>query len=810
MIVASPHFNLEDLQSEFRRTRDPLGVLQTRTTAVDDLIRRSYQEYLEPVFPAGLALLAVGGYGRSELFPYADIDLLILVEKAIEGDEKRERLSSFLRTLWDSGLRLSQSVRTVGECCAYQPGNLELSISLLDRRLLTGDEPLAAQLDAKFTPFLRSERSTLLRNLVELSRGRHSKFQNTIYHLEPHIKDGPGGLRDLQVVRWLAKIKEEEPDPVAESFAYLANLRCELHFRQRRDHNVLTFALQEELSPQPAIWMREQFRHARTIFRLAEKRLDQTEESLAGGLYQQFRDWRSRISNAEFTVHRDKVLFRSPQQLQQDPALLLRLFEFCARHGVELTPDAEERIGVFLPRFQRWIDTSPPLWPALQTILRQKHAAMALRGMHQSGVLEAIFPEFRLIDCLVIRDFYHRYTVDEHTLVAMEKLLALAGNQDATRANFAEIFTETDNIERILLALIFHDIGKGAPTTDHAAESTRLARRAFDRIQLPEEDREMCLFLIEQHLALSSIMNSRDLRDPLTIEAAAKRTGTVERLRSLTLFTFADSSAVNPEALTTWRSSQLWQLYLSTYAELTRELESARISEAPADLKDFVEGFPLRYANTHSEAEMRAHQTLESKARHAGAAVEIAKNSGSYTAAIVTEDRPVLFASLAGALASFGLNILKAEAFSNTQGMVLDTFTFEDPLRTLELNPPEVERLRTLLVNVASGKEDVGKLLKGRPTRTPKGKLGRIRPIVSIRSERPTSSLIEIVAEDRPGLLFELASAISSESCDIDTVLIHTEAHKAIDVFYVSSGGASLSEAKRQSLRSKLIAVCSR
>jgi [protein-PII] uridylyltransferase len=293
----------------------------------------------------------------------------------------------------------------------------------------------------------------------------------------------------------------------------------------------------------------------------------------------------------------------------------------------------------------------------------------------------------------------------------------------------------------------------------------------------------------------------------------AHRVETVERLKALTLVTYADISAVNPGAMTPWRAEQLWQLYLMVYNELTRELEAERIETLPAGTPErvaFLEGFPTRYLRTHSETEIGEHMALEEKSRKRGVAVDLRRLDSAWQLTLVATDRPGLFAAAAGTLSSFGMNILKAEAFANRRGLVLDTFTFADPIRTLDLNPSEIDRLRGIAEKAVSGKTDVRELLRNRPKPSLPSRKARIPARININSEASNSAtLVEIVAEDRPGLLYDLASAISACGANIEVVLIDTEAHKAIDVFYVTAHGGKLDEEKQKALEQALAEVTS-
>lgn len=807
----------ETLRAEFLKRGDAAAVLRGRTLLVDGAVAEAHRAYLSPGFSSGLAVVAVGGYGRGELFPHSDVDLLLLLDKEADVAAAREAIAGFLRVLWDQRLRVSQSVRTVAECCELHEGNIELSISLLDHRFLAGDAGVYAGLTARLPRFLKSERPALARQLERLTRARHAKFQSTIYHLEPNVKEAPGGLRDLHLVWWLAKLRQAEAEPLDDHRRFLHALRCFLHFRSGRDNNLLSFEAQDEVAaqgftgrPGPAVWMREYYRHAREIHRTALRALE-AGESAGGSMLAQFRDWRARVSNADFTVARERVYLKSPHGFENDRDLALRLFRFVARHGFRLAQETERRLAEHLPGLREWFSRGGAFWPAIREILELPHAVLALREMHESGVLAALFPEWERIDCLVVRDFYHRYTVDEHTLVSIQAVADLRAAKDPAHARFADLAAEIELMPALCFALLFHDSGKGGGEGRHVEASLRQAETAMKRIGMPEAERKAVRLLIDRHLELSAVMTSRDLDDAATARALADRIETVEQLKALTLVTYADISAVNPTAMTPWRLEQLWRAYLAAHRELTRELDTDRIAEsaAPPERADFLGGLPVRYLRTHSDAEIAAHLELDRVCRVTGVAVDLVRKNGVYKLTIAAKDRPFLFASLAGALSSFGMNILKAEAFGNRQGRVLDQFVFADPSRTLELNPPEVDRLRLAIERVALGKVDAAELLRRRPAPAPPSRNARIRPSIGFDNEASAgATLVEIVAQDRPGLLYEVARTLSAAGCNISVVLIDTEAHKALDVFYVTREGRKLNEAEQAGLREQLAEVC--
>ncbi len=758
-------------------------MLAERTALVDEIVLQRWAP-----MPAGIALAAVGGYGRREQFPFSDVDLLILTPDEKTQSVIKEPLSLFLRDLWDSGLRISQSVHTPFECNQIDAANAELAVSLLDRRFLGGEEALFGE--------IKDPREELGRNIAELTRERHTRFQDTIYHLEPNVKEAPGGLRDLQVLRWLRKLGsgDSETLPGVET---LFKIRCYLHYLAGRDDNKLSFERQDEIAQlsaasSPEELMRQYYRAVRGIARLARRRLERF-EARRSSLFMQFRDRTGRLSNADFSIVRGEIFLRSPAAFTSDPQLVLRLIDFTARHGLPLAADTEERVERATPDFEAWVASHQPVWPAFREILRQPHSRKAMRAMHGCGSLEAVFPELREMEALVIRDFYHRYTVDEHTLVAIQTVLDL---RDRKGDLFGDLANETEDLDLLITALLFHDVGKATPDQGHVEVSRRIADNALQRSGMNDRDRGIVSFLIGSHLEMSAAMNGRDLSDPSTTRDMAAKAGTVERLKLLTLLTYGDISAVHPSAMTPWRRQLLWSLYSLTYAELTREL-TARIWEPPVtadpELRRFLEGLPPRYLRVHSEAGIGEHLRLNRESEQDGVAASLTR-SAAWVLTVVAGDRPFLFASIAGALSSFGFNILKAEAFSNALGKAIDTFTFADPDRNLELNPGETQDVIRTVIGVVKGGLSVGDLLKRRPRVRPDLQALAASRVNFDNASSPAATLIQLTTQDRPGLLYDVSALISQQAGNIEVVLVDTEAKKAIDVFYVTREGAKLSD----------------
>ena len=841
------------IRKAFEASGDGSATTAKRSELVDHVVRELYQTIIaaQPEVPDNLCLVALGGYGRKELFPYSDVDLLFVSDKNQALEKYRKAIADFVRSLWDLGLRAAQTCHTLDECGVLFRDNLEFNVALIDLRYIAGGENLFLQLRNTNLPRLMSkDGQTLLNDLIKMTRARRLKHQDTLFHLEPNLKEAPGGLRDLHVARWLTIISELESkqrwtrpeevwpprylNPAKQAFQFLSAVRCFLHYRQERDNNRLTYELQEKAAawgigfnigqPVPAAdWMRTYFRHARSVDRLVAEITDETQPSRLA-LYSLYQDWRSRVSNLDFSVVRGKIYFRLPPAAR-DVSYLMRLFEFVARHGLELSREAERGVkeAVLSDSNSAW--QYPDFWKVFCQILSLPHAATALRAMHTLGWLDLAFPEFRAIDSLVIRDFYHRYTVDEHSLMTIHNLNALRQAKGEWDAKFREILAEIEQPHLLVFSLLFHDVGKGMAVPNHVEGSLESVDRIFRRLSVTAEERETVRFLIRNHLEMSTAFLRRDIFDPATVRRMAELAGSQERLKMLCLLTYSDIKSVNPEALTPWKAEMLWRLYAATSNALARSLDSERIrrpreetattgysgfrdgaGDISEHLSEFLEGFPKRYLRTHTYEEIAQHRRMADELSQNPIQTVLRNRNHYWELTVVTRDRPYLFARLTGTLAAWGMNIITADAFANRAGIILDTFRFADLFHTLDLNPPEQDRLRKMIVDVLAGAQNLQELISGR-MRVGDPLRSKLRVPTEIRFDDASSShstLLELVAQDRPGLLYRVSSLLSDHGCNIEVALIETQGEKAIDVFYLTSENHKLDDAKKQAIRETL------
>jgi [protein-PII] uridylyltransferase len=811
----------EELVAETRAGRGGTAAVGQFAAHLDGLLQQVFAAAGPTTRPA--ALLALGGYGRRQLCLHSDVDLLVLFGGTI-GPEDEQFVRRLLNPLWDLGLVLGHQVRELADLAHLETDNPEFLLALLDARLVAGDATVFDRFNTAF--HVPETHAFIVASLTPLIAQRHAQFNDTLYQLEPDIKDAPGALRDLMALRVISQLTDPslidhgpaERVQLDEAEDFLIRIRSLLHLEARRNQNTLTHELQEragEILGYPGVnprqrverLMSDYFKHARIVNRSLEWIRRASPQPVGVNLVRAF----------------NGIRFVDERMAAREPHTWLRVFQA----AIDLDTGAADEALALIQQDSHAYEAgdffpTPATVTALLRFLKPRPGLYArLSEMHDCGLLGRMFPEFRGITHRVVRDFYHKYTVDEHTLLTIRNLERLHVPSPQSRERFASLLTDLASPELLVLSLLFHDVGKWRDE-DHHLESVRMARTMMERLNLTAESRDTIEFLVQHHIAMSLVAFRRDTEDPEIVRNFAGLVGTEERLKLLTLMTLVDVEAVSPDTLTPWREELLWRLYVDTYNQLTLAYGDDVIAEDKVDLtallagrardlseseiRRFVEGLPRRYLQLFSHDAIYRHVQLSRNisADHVHATLEPRGDAWELT--VVTLDKPFLFSNICGVLSAYGMDILRGHALTNPNGLVLDIFQFTDAERYLEMNADGRARLLEVLEAVVSGRSDIAPRLRARE-RGVHSRRGVPRFPTVIHCDNQSSrrySIMDIIANNAIGLLHRISRVISRHGCDVDLVLISTEGEKAIDVFHITQGGTKLTPAAQEALAAEL------
>ena len=832
----------ESLREALSHARDEL-VAQTKRGYGGFPTLRRYSEHLDvllgQIYTAArnqtdtpVALIAVGGYGRKQMALHSDVDILIVFDGSVGAAEERF-LKAMLHPLWDLRLDVGHHVRELEEADTIDTDNPEYMVALLDARFLEGDRTVFEKFSSACLRPDSAWRAPTLEALRELVRQRHNQFNHTLYHLEPDIKDAPGGLRDVCAARMFTRLADPDRPPpfevgrLAEAEDFMFRMRSILHVERGRNLNVLTHELQEtaaavfgltEDAPRRGVetLMSAYYHHARIVSRslaIALRSLASAPEDPPVALSEDLVRWGHELSFADGTrasLRPAAWLQAFEEALDAECSVSAQVLTCIERHGDRYSPERFFPTVGDRDRLLRVLRPRPGLYARLSE-------------MHESGLLGRMFPEFQKIYCHVIRDFYHRYTVDEHTLLTIRNLESLCTPATKSRERFGHLLGEVPDPELLVLALLFHDVGKWTDK-NHSEEGVRMALGALRRIRLPESNIATVEFLIRHHLRMSTVAFHRDSEDADVVRQFARLVGTEDRLKLLCLLTLADVAAVGPDVMSPWKEELLWQLYVDTYNRLTLGYGDDVIDPAaesitklqrnrPADigeseLETFVDGLPQRYLRLVDRDRIYEHIRLSRDLDPADTRCTIAQRDSAWELTVVSIDQPKLYAKICGVLSYFGMDILRAQAMSNQQGVALDIFQFTDTESFFRLNTTAQEELQRQLREVVAGREDIDALLRPKEQGLLRRRPARLRVVAHVDNQYSDRfSILEIVAPNAWGLLYRISRVISRHGCDIDLVLASTEGRRAIDVFHLTKTDAKLTNPEATHLCTDLEAM---
>ena len=839
----------------------------------DELIRLIYDYTVCHVYRATnpsdaerMAIVATGGYGRGLLAPGSDIDLLFLLpyKQTPWGESVAEYM---LYLLWDLGFKVGHATRTVEQCLKLGYADITIRTALLDSRLILGDAQLFAEFEERFRAEVvnGTARQFIDAKMAERDE-RVRRAWESRYKVEPNIKDGKGGLRDLHTLQWLSKyifgqevgsaaveagiFTPEEVQTFRRCEDFLWRVRCFLHFLTGRAEEILSFEVQPAMAQSLGYTSRGGMRAVERFMKhyfLVAKDVGDLTTILCGALeMQQLKstptykrlinplNWKTRREvrqRTDFRIDNDRLNVADPEVFTRDPVNLIRFFAQAASMGTYLHPGAVRVLRGSLRLIDDTLRNDPEANHIFLSILTAKNnPETSLRHMNEAGVLGRFLPEFGRIVSMMQFNMYHHYTVDEHLIRTLGNVTAIERGELAAELPLSTaIFPSIQNRRALLVTAFLHDIGKGRKEA-HSLVGARIARKVCRRLGLTTTETELVAWLIQEHLTMSNFAHSRDVSDPDTIRAFANIVQSPERLKLLLVLTCADIMAVGPGVWNGWKGQLLRTLYHETEPLVagghTQIPRSERIDQAlialrealpdwpKSDVDDFIaRNYPNYWLRTDTVTQV-VHANVVREAMRSRRKFATSVKTDAFTAitelTVFAPNHARLLSLFAGACAAAGANIAGAHITTTRDGYALDTFLLNREFSDDADEWRRVQRVSKTIEQVLSGKERLPVLLARRRAAARGVKAFTVEPEVIINnaiSDRLT--VIEVSCRDRPGLLYELTSALSDLSLDIASAHVTTFGEKAVDVFYVTDlvGKQVVNPARQATIRDRLKAV---